>query len=154
MRHDEESSNNGHHAIGAKPRLSMRPAVGFTEMTKTETRRIGIALALTAVIFVAGFFFIAAVSLPMVECVGLSDVENIKQFTRFRVVPPEWVTPGNDGLHCSWMKAESTTRLVLVLTVWLLALVFINPDKWMKRRSNNTSDGIRQPAGGSPKPSM
>ena len=97
--------------------------------------RLVVAFGITTMIFVAGFFFVTSVTVSG-ECVGMSDVDIIKQQTTFRVVPPEWVKPGRgDGLFWTWMMAESVTRLVLVLIAWLLALIFINPDKWKQGKS-------------------
>jgi len=99
--------------------------------------RVMVALGVTTLIFVPGYFFVTSVSLPLAEVTGMSEVENIRHFTTLRVVPPEWVTPGPDGLRWSWMKAECVSRLVLVLAIWLATLICVNPDKWKTRKSNN-----------------
>ena len=116
--------------------------VGFEEMTKREAKRVGIALGITALILVPGFFFVTGVSLPMGEGINVTPAENIRHFTRFRIVPPEWVTPGTDGLYWSWMKAESIARLSIVVVAWFLAMIFVNPDKWNRRKSNNELESI------------
>ena len=112
-------------------------------MTKREAKRVGIPLGITALILVPGFFFVSAGSLPMGEVAGMSEAEFIRHYTRFMIVPPEWVKPGPDGLRWSWMKAESIVRLVLVLGAWLVALVFTNPDNWVKGKSNQGLQATR-----------
>ena len=111
-------------------------------MTKREAKRIGFALGITALIFVPGFFFVTGVSLPLAEIVDMAPAENIRHFTRFRIVPPEWISSGPDGLYWSWMKAESITRLSIILTTWLLAMIFVNPYNQRKEKSNKISHGI------------
>jgi hypothetical protein len=111
-------------------------------MTKTEAKRIGIALVITAMILIPGIFFVTGVSLPLAEIVGMSEAENIRHFTGFRVVPPEWVTPGSDGLYISWIKTEAAVRAALVITIWIVALVFINPYNQAIKKSNNFQEGI------------
>jgi hypothetical protein len=47
-------------------------------MTKNEAKRIGMALAITATIFIGGFLFVNDLKLPMSSIVGMSEAENMR----------------------------------------------------------------------------
>jgi hypothetical protein len=80
------------------------------------------------------------------------QVSIVRRVMPHHLVKPEWVTPMPDGeLTAPWLIAETKVRMSIIGVGWLGCVVGVWTRK--KRRANHTSDGIRQPADGSPKPS-
>ena len=96
-------------------------------MKSEDIKRVTIALLLTAVVIVLAVLFLRSVSLPLAAGIGMTEEENIRNLTSFRLVPPEWVTAGTHGLRHSWMLAESIARMALLFGAWLLLMVLVNP---------------------------
>ena len=81
------------------------------------------------------------------------QVSIIRRVMPHHLVKPEWVTPMPDGeLTAPWLIAETKVRMSIIGVGWLACVIGVRTRK--KTRVNTTSDGIRQPADGSPKPSM
>jgi hypothetical protein len=84
------------------------------------------------------------------------QVSIIRRVMPHHLIKPEWVTPMPDGeLTAPWLIAETKVRMSIIGVGWLGCVIGVWTRK--KRRANHTSDhtseGIRRPADGPPKPS-